>query len=440
MAAQDITKQAYEEEGKRLKEQVEKKAGKSAKELYEEREKRLRDTIELKVPDRVPVFIPTSYLPSRWVGGGMTTEDAYRRPLAWKAASRRMVVELEMDAQQAQAGGAGEALEILVPKLLKFPGYGVGVNSSHQLIEGENMKQDEYALFLKDPGDFTLRYFLPRVWKELEPLAKLPPLNSLWNNSAVSPAFADPDIMKAFEALHKAAKKQQEFFSKAAGLDDDLAELGMPPMTQGAAPAPFDIISDYMRGMAGTMIDLYRHPNELEKACEVMLERAIETGARTKNAKYGNPKRVFSALHRGSDGFLNLKHFERFYWKYLKETILSVTDAGMCFIAFYEGTWDQRLEYMLELPAGKTIARFAFTDMKKAKDVLKGHTAIMGGVPHSLLQTGTPNDVDKYCKELIETCGKDGGFILCPSTGVTNEAKPENVKAVVEAANKYGRY
>ena len=95
---------------------------------------------------------------------------------------------------------------------------------------------------------------------------------------------------------------------------------------------------------------------------------------------------------------------------------------------------------MLELPKGKTIARFAFTDMKKAKEVLGGHTCIMGGVPHSLLQTGTPNDVDKFCKELIETAGKDGGFILSPSTGITNEAKLENVKAMVEAVKKYGNY
>jgi uroporphyrinogen-III decarboxylase len=112
----------------------------------------------------------------------------------------------------------------------------------------------------------------------------------------------------------------------------------------------------------------------------------------------------------------------------------------MVFIAFYEGNWEQRLEYMLELPKGRTIARFAFTDLKKAKDVLKGHTAIMGGVPHSLLQMGTPNDVDKFCRELIETVGKDGGFMLSPSTGITNEAKPENVRAMVEAVKKYGNY
>jgi hypothetical protein len=370
----------------------------------------------------------------------MTAADSYRNPMAWKAASRKMVFDLDPDIQQAQAGGSGAAASILGPKLFKYPGDGVGEESSHQLIEGENLKEGEYDIFLNDPGDFTLRYFLPRVWKELEPLAKLPPLNSLWGPSNVSPAFGDPEIMKAFELLHKAGQKQQEYFSLAFGLDNDLAELGFPAMTHGMAPAPFDIISDYLRGMAGTMLDLYRHPDELLQACDMLLERAIATGQRTLESKLGNPKRVFSALHRGSDGFLNLKHFEKYYWSYLKKVIFSVTDADMVFIAFYEGNWEQRLEYMLELPKGRTIARFAFTDLKKAKDVLKGHTAIMGGVPHSLLQMGTPNDVDKFCRELIETIGKDGGFMLSPSTGITNEAKPENVRAMVEAVKKYGNY
>lgn len=194
MAVKEISQQEYAEQVKRLRDESEKRTGKSASELYEEKEKRLRETIELRVPDRIPVALPTSYLPSRWVGGGMTTADAYRSPVAWKAASLKMVFDLDPDVQQAQAGGSGAAVSVLGPKLFKYPGDGVGENSSHQLIEGENLKQDEYKMFLSDPGDFTLRYFLPRVWKELEPLAKLPPLNSLWGPSNVSPAFADPDI------------------------------------------------------------------------------------------------------------------------------------------------------------------------------------------------------------------------------------------------------
>ena len=439
MADKEISQQAYDEEGKRLGEEVEKRAGKSAGELYEEKEKRLRDAIELRVPDRVPFILATSYLPARWVDG-LTSADSYHNHLAWRAAERQMVIDLDPDISSPQAGGSGAALSLLGPNLFKFPGDGVGENSSHQLIEGEPLKPDEYPVFLKDPTDFTLRYYLPRVWRNLEPLAKLPPLNSLWGPSSVSTAFGDPEIFKAFEILYKAGQEQQKYFSVGFGLTDELADMGYPPLAHGMAPAPFDIVSDYLRGMAGTMVDLYRHPDELMQACEMMLERSIQTGMRALQSRLGNPKRVMAALHRGSDGFLNLKHFETYYWDHLKQVILAVTDQDMVFIPFYEGNWEQRLEYMLDLPKGKTMARFAFTDLKQAKEVLGGHTCIMGGVPHSLLQTGTTNDVDKFCKELIETVGKGGGFCLSTSTGITNDAKPENVRAMAEAVKKYGSY
>jgi uroporphyrinogen-III decarboxylase len=161
---------------------------------------------------------------------------------------------------------------------------------------------------------------------------------------------------------------------------------------------------------------------------------------RALDSKRGNPKRVGSALHRGSDGFMSLKQFERFYWPTLKKMIFELTDAGLVHIPFYEGNWEQRLEHLLELPKKKTIARFALTDLVRAKEVLGGHSCIMGGIPHGLLQVGSPSEVDEYCRDLLKKVMKGGGFIFTTSTGLTHEAKPENVKAMVEAVRKYGVY
>jgi uroporphyrinogen-III decarboxylase len=427
---------------KKLREEIEKKTGKSPEELYEEREKRLRDAIELKEPDRVPVVLTTNYFPLRYVGG-LTVADSYYKHDAWREATRKTIIELEPDIQAAQAGGSGAALGLLEPKLFKWAGDGLGLDAMHQFIEGEPLKADEYDLFLSDPGDFTLRYYLPRVWKTLEAFAKLPPLQSLWGPSTMasfSSAFATPEVVKAFETLFKAGQEQQKYFQATRNLDEEMAILGFPPLSHGMAAAPFDAISDYLRGMAGTMIDMYRNPDKLLKACEMILPRSIASGTATIRSKRGNPKRVSSALHRGSDGFMSLKHFETFYWPTLKKLMLATTDMGLVHVPFYEGDWAQRLEYLLELPKKKTIARFALTDLVKAKEVLGGHTCIMGGVPHTLMQTGSPQQVEEYCKNLIKTVGKGGGFILTTSTGLTHEAKPENVRAMIESAKKYGRY
>ncbi len=415
---------------------------KSPQELYLEREKRFQDATELKEPDRVPVVLTTNYFPARFTGD-LTNADAFYRPAAWREATIRTIVSLEPDLYSEGAGGSGNALSILGPRFFQWPGDGLGPNALQQFIEAEPMKADEYDLFISDPGDFTLRYYLPRMWKALEPLAGLPPLQGFLGPStaaALSVSFNSPAVQAAFAALAKAGQEQDKYFQAIRNVEQELTEKGFPTMQHGHAPAPFDVVSDYLRGMRGTMLDMYRQPDKLLQTCDLLLNRAIASGLLTLQRKTDHARRVGSALHRGSDGFMSLKQFETFYWPSLKKLILATTGAGLVHVPFYEGDWAQRLEYLLELPRGKTIARFALTDLKKAKDVLKGHTCIMGGVPHSLLQVGSPSEVEGYCKNLIQTCGKGGGFILTTSTGITNEARPENVKAMIDSVRKYGRY
>ena len=55
------------------------------------------------------------------------------------------------------------------------------------------------------------------------------------------------------------------------------------------------------------------------------------------------------------------------------------------------------------------------------------------------MTAGTPEEVNAYCKELIEVAGKGGGFILTNGCGV-DHAKAENVKIMIEAGKEYGAY
>jgi uroporphyrinogen-III decarboxylase len=313
----------------------------------------------------------------------------------------------------------------------------------HQYIEGEPLKAEEYDLFLSDPGDFTLRYYLPRVWGALQAFSSLPPLTSLWGAATMASQaapFGMPKVLQAFETLFKAGQEAEKCRQANMGFHEEMARLGFPAISHGRAAAPFDVISDHLRGMRGAMLDMYRCPDKLIAACQLILTRSMKNVSATIESKVGNPKRVGSALHRGSDGFMSLEQFETFYWPTLKKLIVGATDMGLVHVPFYEGDWARRLEYLLDLPKGKTLARFAMTDLARAKAVLGGHTCIMGNVPHRLMQNGSPQEVTEYCKNLIEVAGKDGGFILTTSTGLTAEAKPENVKAMIDAAKEHGRY
>jgi len=61
-----------------------------------------------------------------------------------------------------------------------------------------------------------------------------------------------------------------------------------------------------------------------------------------------------------------------------------------------------------------------------------------GNVPPSLLATGTPQQVKDDVKELIDLFGDTGALIIDSTVGIPDEARPENVLALREAADEYG--
>jgi uroporphyrinogen-III decarboxylase len=414
---------------------------KTPEQLYKEREKRVNDAIQLKTPDRVPVMIELSYFPATYTG--LTFEAAWYDYDRWLDACKKATLDYQPDLVHITPFFPGKVLEYLDPKPLRWPGHGVSPNHSHQYLELENMKADEYDAFLGDLSDYILRVHLPRICGAMEPLKMLPPLSSLGYSYrgalALAEALVKPEVAAAIKALQKVGQELEDWRSRMDSFGDEIEKLGFPRYNPGTAQPPFDTISDFLRGMQGAMLDMYRQPDKLLEACDRILQGTLERAIPAAREKISNSRLLFMGLHRGSDGFMSLKQFETFYWPTLKKVIFAVADAGLIPCVFFEGDWTTRLEYLLELPKGKTIGRFDLTDIFKAKEVLKGHLCIMGNVPSSLLQTGTTRDVRDYCKNLINVVGKDGGFILSAGSSI-DEARPENLKAMVDFTREYGVY
>jgi uroporphyrinogen-III decarboxylase len=78
------------------------------------------------------------------------------------------------------------------------------------------------------------------------------------------------------------------------------------------------------------------------------------------------------------------------------------------------------------------------TDMRKAREVLGDHMAIMGDVPSVLLAAGEPDDVYKYVRDLIADIGTKG-LLLCAGCDAPINAKHENMMAMYEAGREYGK-
>lgn len=423
-----------------LREEIERKHGKSVEQLYDEREKRVRDAVELREPDRVPITLGEGVFAAKYAG--IPLSAMYYDHAAYREACRKTILDFEPDlCQGGVAASSGDVLELLDSKTQRWPGGNLPPDIPYQFVEGEYMKEEEYDLFLTDPSDFVVRYYLPRVFGSLAPFTKLPPLRTMTGTgfSGMVGMFASPAFVQLAGVLHKAGQEIEEVRKLTAGAEEEMMRLGFPvvPLGGGVGGAPFDLIGDQFRGMRGSMVDMYKCPDKLLAACDKILEWRMAAARPADPNKKGNPKMLSRPLHKGAEGFMSLKQFEKFYWPGLKKAVMKDVELGYVPRLGWQGKLDSRLEYFLELPKGKVVCWFQDTDMKRAKEVLGGHICISGNVPLPLLHFASPQEVEEYCQNLIKVCGKGGGFILATG-GAPDDAKPANIKAMVDSVHKYG--
>jgi hypothetical protein len=293
------------------------------------------------------------------------------------------------------------------------------------------MKAEDYDAFLEDPADWTIRVYLPRVFTSLKGLEILPPLGiklqGYYGMASYLPLLNLPPLAVALQALVQGAQAQGQVVQEYLSIVQGMAEAGFPftPLFSGGAMlAPFDFMGDTLRGMKGVFLDIRRCPEKLlaaeEKVIPIELEATISTSR--------------------SDGFMSLPVFERFYWPQLKRLLLGVIEAGITPFVFWEGTWDQRLHYLAELPKGKTIGLFQSSNLFKVKEVLGDTMCIIGGMPVSMLFGATPEEIHAHTKKTCEVVGKGGGFIMSTSIPDMEGSKPELIKAWIDATREFGTY
>jgi hypothetical protein len=428
----------YLEEQKKLKEQIERKHRKTTEQLYAEREKRARDATELRVPDRIPLSINAD--PSRYTG--IQRSAAYYDPVGWKRATRQVTVEFEPDMCNAGLPTSGAALEILGVTNRLWPGGPLPPDYEYQIEETEFLKEEEYDLFLSDPSDFMIRYYWPRMYKSLEPLSKLPPLGTMMNGfEGMITTLATPEFEKAAKAILKAGKEMRRFRKTIGDAYGELAELGFPPFSQlgigGIGGAPFDTVSSSLRGMKGSMTDMFRNPDKLIRAMDMILDRRIARAVPATPEQRANPKRVGMPLWRGDKVFMSEKQFDKFYWPGLKRALQAVIDLGYVPIPFFEAEFGDRLERLLELPKGKIIASVEDVDTKRAREILKGHTCVLARGPFSL-KLASPGEVVDYYKGIFDKYGKGGGLML--NVRLPDQGTVPEIRKMIASIRDYCRY
>jgi uroporphyrinogen-III decarboxylase len=417
-------------------------ASPEAEGAYKERVQMVKDVVQLKKPVRVPVCPNVGFYPFAYTG--VTPEQAMYDYDKLGYALKKYHQDFQPDSlSSAPIYGPGQVFEMLDYKLYRWPGHGVPPTSPYQCIEAEYMKGDEYDQFITDPSNFFMRTYLPRIFGALGPWGMLAPFTDILELPFIGGFMVPvgiPPVQEAFKKLIEAGQASMEWIQSALAIDGwTISNLGIPPLIGGFTKAPFDTLGDTLRGTRAIMLDMYRQPKKLLAALDRLVPIAIEMGVRSATTNK-NPI-AFIPLHKGADGFMSNQDFKTFYWPTLKEVVLGLIQEGVVPYLFVEGGYNQRLDIIADpdIPKGTTIWIFDQSDMKEVKKRFAGWACFGGNVPVSLLKAATPEIVTDCVKELIDTVGQDGGYIL--STGaVLDDAKPENLHAMIETGKEYGKY
>jgi hypothetical protein len=380
---------------------------------YKERIVRLRKIYDMEPHDR-PIADPfmgaNEYIVRRKGIQGkdiVYNHDKLREPLL------EFHREFQPDVSVGMLSYPGRSWDMLDFKLYVWGGQKLPDNLVIQAVEGERMTGDEYGDFIADPTAFWLKQYLPRAYGALGPLGMLPDFprisESVDTIDLLLP-FAMPEFQEMLHTMMEAADELMKVLGAVGQAMGAIAAEGFPGMGLNIVKTPFDYLGDTLRGTKGILMDMYRRPDELLAACEayvpVLIKSIVGVSDRT-----GAPCALY-VLHKGADAFISQEQFEKFYWPTWKQVMMGLYEEGITSYLFIEGSYNNRLEKLAEMPEKSLVCHFDQTDMGRAKEILSDKFVIAGNVPAALMVAGTVDQVRAYCADLVELFEDAPAYII----------------------------
>lgn len=393
------------------------------KQKYDERLTRYVAANYNEKPDRIPLRIFSEEFSAKYCGY-TNYEVAVNHELQFDI-NREFAVKTGVDAIQTNSVvnwfGMQKALSW---EGITFPGFGIPVDSVNQWAEpsseeGAFLKTSEYDEIIDDPTAFLVNKWMSRFTRHIQQAGE--PVTFDHNMTFINGIMAYNHFFNTWGAKHV-----------------ELVDAGIVPAVASVLKAPLDILGDKLRGYINLCFDLNERRHKVIEACEALMPhlRNLVLGGADPD---GNIPSIIW-MHRGCVPFISKQDFDEIYWPTLKPIIEELWANGSQIILYAEGNWDHHLEAFAELPEKSIIFHSDKTDILKAHRILGEKFCISGGIPNMLLTNGTPDDVRAACKKVIDEVAQDGGYIMDAGALLMNDAKIENVEAMIDFTREYGVY
>jgi hypothetical protein len=401
---------------------------------YRERIHRLRMAYDLETPDRIIADLSMAAGEYALRRKGLIGRDILYNHEKLFDPIVEFNNEFQPDTAVSTFAYPGKIMDMLDLKTYVWAGQRLPDNLVIQAVEGEYMMPDEYSDFIADPTAFWVRSYLPRKFGALGAMGMMPDfprISEIVDVLTLVIPFGMPPVQEMLKRLMDAGNEAMKLLPIMGQIGGTLAASGFPSMGFTFVKAPFDFLSDTLRSTRGILTDLYRRPDDVLAACEAYVPILVKTVTQSCD-QAGAPVALFP-LHKGADGFMSLKQFEKFYWPTFKAVMLGLYKEGITNYLFVEGTYDSRLETIAEMPKYSALWHFDRTDMRKVKEILGAKFTIAGNVPAALMSTGSTDELRAYCDELVELYDGAPGFILAFGCGfeMTTDEKVRAFQASV---------
>jgi hypothetical protein len=380
-------------------------------------EQRLQSVIALGAPDRVPVAPMIYYFAAFYAG--ITVHELWSDPKKYEFAINKCYDDLgPWDIYYPINPVNTAAYVFILPMKVKYAGIDLPADAICQVIEEAIMTADEYKSLANSGIPTTLLKYLNFML-------------TLAGRVQREPQEGLAAKLRIFGRLLRQVPAWREEFPKWRERDVAI-QHGL------CAEAPFDTFS-MSRGVFDFSYDLMDDPEPLAEAAMTLSHGYVRIC--DSFTKLTGVRRMLVFCHRTSNDFISPKQFETYALPSLKNIVDGLVARGITPILHCDGNWDKNLELLRAFPKAKVVLQFdSRTDIFRAKEIIGDHCCIFGDVPAQLQAFGGKEEVSDYCKKLIEVVGKDGGFILGAGCEVAPNARPENVKAMIDAVKRFGYY
>jgi len=280
------------------------------------------------------------------------------------------------------------------------------------------------------------------VWIKVDLPGKELPEDSPWQlheQEMLKAEDYDTILKIGFKAFH------EEYVTKRLGVD--LAAIGEQLGGLGQmisnfedngyvvySKIAFSVVNELLgggRSFPKFVRDCYKMPDKVQAVLDLAQDEQLK--AIHHLVPLTQSEWVFVSPSRGASAMYAPKLWERFVWRYLKQVADAIIAEGAVINFHCDSNWERDLDFFRDFPKGKCVFETdGVTNIYKIKEKLGDKMCIKGDVPAAMLSLGTPDDVYNYSTKLIKDMGD--GFILSSGCNVPENAKLENVKAMISAA------